>query len=273
MDIQSRASWGAVEPKSRTPMTSPEGWITHWVGAPNMNPVPTLAQSQALMRGLQSQAMKGLHGDVYVDFEYNFAVDPLGRIFEGRGWLVQSGANGTIGYNAHAWSVVYLAGPGVPLTAAAKEALLWLTQTGAKRSGAVSYVTAHRAVRGVSSVCPGDELATYSVYLNAHLHDATVAPPAAPPKEKPMYDPPLKIKSWYADLTKGGAWGLLPDGGVACMGAPQPKGIFGVNGQPWFKGTPTNIVAPIPSDGGGVWYVITNEKSQRYRFNANGAML
>lgn len=246
-------------------MTNPTGWITHWVGSPNMPAVPSLAFTLALMRSLQTAAFAGLHGDHYVDFEYNFAIDPLGRIMEGRGWAVQSGANGTTDTNEHKWSVVYLAGPGVPLTAAAKQAFLWLTQEGARRSAAVADVTPHDHVPNDSTGCPGPELTDFSAVLNAQLR-TPVAPPA--PKVTPMFSPPLQLISFLANTQGGtGAWGLGPDGGVYGLGAPLPKAPFGVNGQSWFVGKPAAIVAPNATErAAGKWYVVLNDQAARYAF-------
>lgn len=268
MMILPRSTWGALPPKSITAMTRPDGWVVHWVGGEHMTITPTIGQSLATMLALQTAAFAGLHGDHYVDFEYNFAIDPLGRILEGRGWLVQSGANGSTNYNAHGWSVVYLAGPGVPLTAAARQAFLWLTQEGARRSGAVSYVKPHSGLPSVSTSCPGPELTAYCDYLNALLHDPVRPKPVPKPKVTPMFNPPLQIISALANTQRGpGAWGLTPDGGVCSFGAPLPAAPFGVNGQSWFVGKPAQIVAPNGDErAAGKWYTILNDQAARYAF-------
>lgn len=176
MDIYSRTDWLARPPKSTTPMGTPEGFVVHWVGSGGMNPAPTHDQTSAVLRGVQTYEMSR----EYVDIAYNFAVDPCGRVYECRGWDVRSGANGTTSSNAHAWAVVYVAGPGVPLTDDARRALRELTQAGAARHGAVSYVRPHRAV--VSTACPGDELAAFCDDLSASLRAGGTTPPPAPPK-------------------------------------------------------------------------------------------
>lgn len=172
--IISRAEVGFVPPRSTTPMSLVEGWFVHYVGSSNMNRAPSLAQSTSLLRGLQASALGGIRDEGYVDIEYSFAVDPMGRIFELRGWDVQSAA--TLNNNAHSWSVVYLGGPDTPLTDEARAALHWLVQTGAARKPLISYVRPHSAV--FATACPGDTLRTFIPELQAHLHDSnTVAPP------------------------------------------------------------------------------------------------
>lgn len=154
-------------------MTAVEGWYVHYVGS-DLSATPTLAESEATMRSLQAAAEHGEHGDKYIDFPYSFAIDPMGLIFEGRGWDVQSAA--TLNNNAHSWSVVYLGGPDTPLTDEAKAALHWLCQEGARRKPLVSFVKPHSAV--FATACPGVALTAFTPELQAHLHDSNdVAPP------------------------------------------------------------------------------------------------
>jgi len=174
MNILPRSHWGAQPPKSITPIDDPEGFVIHWVGAGGMNAAPSDAETCATLRNIQSAEMSR----EYVDIAYNFAVDPAGRVYELRGWDVRSGANGTASANAHLWAVVYVGGPGVPLTDEGRWSLAELVQTGSDRWGGVSYVKPHREV--ASTACPGDELAAYCATLTGLLRgDAT--PPPAPP--------------------------------------------------------------------------------------------
>lgn len=172
--IISRADWGAAPSASPlTPMTFVAGWYVHYVGS-DLPLEPTQDESAHVLRGIQAQALGGIRGEHYVDIEYSFGLDPMGRIFELRGWDVQSAA--TLNNNAHSWSVVYLGGPDTPLTDEARAALHWLVQTGAARKPLISYVRPHSAV--FATACPGDTLRTFIPELQAHLHDSnTVAPP------------------------------------------------------------------------------------------------
>lgn len=152
-------------------MSQLEGWFVHYVGG-NVPPNPTLDDSAKLVRALQRDAQSTARG--YTDFEYSFAVDQAGRIFEGRGWDWESGA--TYHNNLHSWSVVYLGGPTTPLTDEAKASLHWLVQEGARRKPLITYVKPHSAV--FPTACPGDALRAFVHELQDHLHDSNdVAPP------------------------------------------------------------------------------------------------
>jgi hypothetical protein len=170
MDITPRSEIGLLPPEAITIMAQPDGWVVHWVGSEGMAHSLTFEQACQLLRNLQAVAF----AENYVDIEYNFAVDPDGRTYELRGWDAKSGANGSTNYNAHAWAVVYLAGPGVPLTENAKDALAALTQEGARRNAAVSYVRPHGTAysdRGlIASQCPGPDCAPFCDELQARLH-------------------------------------------------------------------------------------------------------
>lgn len=169
-EIITRAEWAAGATHGRfTALVEPAGWFVHYVGA-DMNTCPTVAQSAASMRSLQAQAQAGIHGDTYIDFPYNFAVDPCGRIFEGRGFDAQGGA--TANNNSTSLSVVYLGGPNTPVTPEARDALRWLTQEGARRKPSLVFVQPHSAV--YATACPGNELRAFVPELHAHLHDPVV---------------------------------------------------------------------------------------------------
>lgn len=174
MDIYGRDAWGARPPKSTTSMGTPEGFVLHWVGNGGMSQSPSHEDTCATLRGIQTYEMSR----EYVDIAYNFAVDPAGRVYELRGWDLRSGANGTTSSNAHAWAIVYVAGPGVSLTDQARQSLRELTRQGAARHGAVSYVRPHRAV--VATQCPGDELAAFCADLSASLRDGGAPAPTGP---------------------------------------------------------------------------------------------
>lgn len=259
MEYFSRAEIGLVPPTAPyTPLLNPAGLIEHWVGSGGMPAAPSFAQSQQLMKGLQQQALAGVHGDHYIDFEYNWAYDPCGRIFEGRGWDRCSGANGTTDSNAHYYAVVYLAGPGVPLTPSARTASLQICQEAARRHASIQTVGPHRGVPGVSTACPGDEVAAACPSWQANLR-APVAPPA--PKVAPMYNPPLVVPPVVADLgspTKG-AWTLAADGSVRAWGGAIYKG--GANGQAYFKGRTAARLEPFAQG-----YTIIATSGERYDF-------
>lgn len=262
MDIISRAAWGAKPPsKPFTPFETVSGWVVHYVGALNMNVSPSYDQSCALMRALQADAQADtVQG--YIDIEYNFCVDPMGRIFEGRGWVPRSGANGTPSSNAHEWAVCYLGGPGTPLSASAKLSLLALTQAGAKRSGAVSTVRPHSAV--IATQCPGDPLRAYCPTLQAHLHDQTVAPMEV----KPMFNPAIgPFVAWcYFEHPDTGRTiaAVTADGHVSCLPSNSWRGE--PYGNSYWGTRKASQIKPNSKDGGG--YTIVASSGETYNYPA-----
>lgn len=181
--IISRQEWGARSAKERNPFQVPiRSWFVHWVGSHDMHQHPTLEQSKQLMRSLQEDAMD----EGYDDFEYNFAVDPEGRIFEGRGFVVQGGA--TLHNNTDSWAVVYLAGPGTELTDKAIGAITSLTQEGHRRQSTCIQVRPHSAV--FATQCPGDELRAHCSLWTQHLTD--------PPFD---WGPIIELAEWEKRLT------------------------------------------------------------------------
>lgn len=97
-------------------------------------------------------------------------------------------------------------------------------------------------------------------------------PPSTPrPKGVAVYNPPLQIRSYLA-RPAGGSWGLMPDGGIAGMGAPYRGGV---NGKDYFAGmtadylefpTMPQELADAASKGWGPQdcYVIVATTGQRY---------
>jgi hypothetical protein len=154
-------------------MTQPDGWIVHWVGG-KCAQAPTEENSKALWRNIQAESLAGIRGEHYIDIPYSFGVDLAGRILEGRGYGFKSGANGSSNYNGHAWAVCILSGPGNTLTQAAIDAVTHLTQDGAARAAAVSYVKGHRDV--YATQCPGDEAYSHVGEWTSKLHAPVLTP-------------------------------------------------------------------------------------------------
>lgn len=170
MRIYTRAEIGLQPPRQVSGSLVPTGWVLHWVGGTGMAQQRTEAESKSLIRSLQQDAFqKG-----YSDIQYSFFVDPAGRVFEGRGWVTRSAANGTTASNGHLWSVCYLGGPGVRFTPEARQSLLSLCQAGARRAPAVALVVPHRTVQGVSTACPGAEGVAVARWLQDNLHNQDI---------------------------------------------------------------------------------------------------
>ncbi len=237
-----RDAWNADPSRGSTRFDPSEAMkvVYHWVGALNMLVAPSLAQSIALVKKLQGDAFAN-RKQKYVDIPYSFLFDPMGRIFEGRGWGVHHGANGDGYSNDTTWAFCYMAGPGVPLTDAAKVAMVSLAQEAARRGPNCDEAIGHRDV--VPDECPGDAVYGYLPTVNAQMR---LDSPSQPPK--PTVVIPTAVKGIPVDLSK--AKGQLvtlvaqPDGrwlGVLNVGATvDPNGVIAtlhgndpVHDPPW----------------------------------------
>lgn len=125
MNLITRAEWGAVPAKSKTALQTNK-WCLHYLGE-DVGPT-TLEQSKARVKQIQyfhmtsDQIAKGGGSDI----AYNWLVDSLGNVFEGRGYGVRSGANGSNYANDNYYAVCYLGGPNDTYTAAAQAAMVEL---------------------------------------------------------------------------------------------------------------------------------------------------
>lgn len=260
MEIVSRSECGLVPPSENLPsMVRPEGFVIHWVGSGGLSAAPTRNESLAVWRQIQQESMNGIRGTRYADVPYSFAVDPMGLILEGRGWEHTNAANGSASYNNHTWSVCSLAGPGLPLTAAAQTALAWLTREGAKRYGAVSYVRPHSSIYATD--CPGDDLRSFCPTLEAGLH--VVPPPAY--KVHPHYEPFMNFDNIVDTLAipSGGAWLLAFDGTVFAVGRPGNSVVVGGPKGHGYWG-PTRFGAKLQALGDG--YSVIDTQNEKYDF-------
>lgn len=109
-------------------------------------------------------------------------------------------------------------------------------------------------------------------FISLVLGQPGAVPPSTPrPKGLAVYDPPLQIRS-YLPRPAGGSWGLMPDGGIAGMGAPYRGGV---NGKDYFANMtadhlefPTNgqelADAAVKGWGPQDCYVIVSTSGKRY---------
>jgi hypothetical protein len=211
-EIQRRAEIGFEPPKGTTPWRgSVEGIIAHWVGG-WVQPDISQVSAKSLLRALQQSAFR----EGYQDIEYNFAYDGSGRIYELRGWDVESGANGAgTNYNRVAIAVVYLGGrrtvdgrlEDTPYTPEARAAFLWLCQEAARRFPIVSYVWPHSKVRIGGTDCPGPEITDYLPFVTDHLRD--VPEPVPPPPDPGDED----VRGFFAKHADSATvWFVYPGG-------------------------------------------------------------
>lgn len=156
VQVIERKDIGLLEPKSRSKFgKTPVGLAWHWEGGGT--PEATLEDSKKTLRSIQKSHLAN-KAEGYVDIAYCIGFDCLGNIFILRGWDVQGGANGTTQANRDYVSVVYLSGPGEPLTDAAKEAAAVIRGM-ANGHGIGSDNQPHSKFK--QTACPGDELRNF----------------------------------------------------------------------------------------------------------------
>lgn len=142
MEIISRAKWGARAPRSRARVSwgDRRELIVHYSEGPTTQSV----------RSIQDFHMDGRG---WSDIGYNFLVDVKGRIYEGRGWLVQG--SHAPGHNTSGIGVCMIGRDG-DATPAAKKAIRWLYDEAVRLAGRNLAKLGHRDVYATS--CPGNEL-------------------------------------------------------------------------------------------------------------------
>ncbi len=151
MDYVTRAQWGARPAESVTPIDPARlaGVTVHWYGSPTA--VAREADVPAQLRAVQRAHQLGEFNDI----AYNFVVSPWGRIYEGRGFRRQTGANGTTFANRNYAAVVVAIGSGDRASAAAKAAVARVV-AGYRALGCGRDVKPHGYWTG--STCPGPDL-------------------------------------------------------------------------------------------------------------------
>src|SRR5690606_8996743 len=142
VNIISRKSWGARAPRSRSTVSWSQRreFIVHYSYGPTTQSV----------RSIQDFHMDS---NRWSDIGYNFLVDTAGRIYEGRGWLVQG--SHAPGHNTSGIGVCMIGRDG-DSTAAAKKAIRWLYDEAVRLAGRNLAKLGHRDVYATS--CPGNEL-------------------------------------------------------------------------------------------------------------------
>ena len=175
--IISRNEWDAAPskgPLDRWTVGTPNGWVVHWAGVP----IPTKNHTRCAddVRGDQRYHQNG----EFLDVAYSFLVCQHGDIYEGRGFDYRSAAQGS-GGNGRYLAVQYHGGPGTPFTPEGRRAIRWLIRI-AGPVGARDRVITHRAVPGVRTACPGDDIARW---VDAGMPVDNPTPPP-PPTLRPI---------------------------------------------------------------------------------------
>lgn len=159
--IVRRAQWGARAPRARNLLSTAaiDELVVHYTAALS-DELPDHAGCAARVRGIQNFHMQpgGLGApDGGSDIAYNWLFCRHGVAFEGRGWLVQSGA--TFGHNRHTQAICFLGADRAgrdDVTAAGRRAAAALIRGGIRAIGHPLGVVGHGD--RVSTACPGDEL-------------------------------------------------------------------------------------------------------------------
>jgi len=181
--LVTRAQWGARAPEGRTPFTPEFGGTVHYSEVP--------AAASHLSCPSQVRAIQAYHMDQqgWTDLAYSDLACQHGAIYEGRGGLIRTAANGTNTGNdqAHAVCALLAAGqtPSAAMLDAIVDSLVWLNS----RPGAGDGVNGHRDWKATG--CPGDPLyghvPTIRARVLAGLNPTAPIPPLPPAVWGPRY--------------------------------------------------------------------------------------
>lgn len=208
MRIITRAEWGARSPRSRdtTSWSKRTEFVVHHSDGPTTQ----------TPRSIQDFHMNGRG---WADVGYNFLVDHLGRIYEGRGWLV-IGAH-ALDHNTSGIGVCVIGRDGKDITAAAKTAVRWLYDEAQRHAGRALSKRGHGQLSGNSTACPGR---TLLAWVKAGMPVDGTPPPAPRPAPAPgaprwpgrlITQPPAMhgddVRMWQLQMSKRG-WRIAVDG-------------------------------------------------------------
>ena len=168
-NIRPRRSWGAVAPTNRPTY---DDWddnrltlVTHHTAGASPTRLDKVA---AEIRGIQKSHMRGDRGEPFNDIGYNYLIDRLGRIWEGRGWGVR-GAH-TLGKNTNTIGIVFLGNyENQRLNLAQKRAYYRLVRKLQKQGANIQRIRGHREMPGQSTACPGKWVLKGLKRINARL--------------------------------------------------------------------------------------------------------
>lgn len=173
--IITRDEWGAAPATGSPYWMGPDvDYTVHWSGVTKGSYTPE--QAYTLVKADQVYHMN----NGWRDIAYNFLVDRHGQIFEGRGFDIANGANGTTLSNQTSIAVCLILGPGDTFTQGHRNGLANLRLLHLQRGGGTATLV-HRD--HVSTQCPGDEI-TYWVH---NVLPSIVATPTVPLPEDDMF--------------------------------------------------------------------------------------
>jgi hypothetical protein len=153
MTYYSRSDWGARHANGGPGKLSPvkvEGIALHW---PAMSrPLRDFASVAAALRGWQNYHMDDLG---WSDIGYQEAIDQNGNVYELRGILTQSGANGNQDVNQRFGALLLILAPGEKPSPAMLGAVQGRIKTMRFRYPRAKRIVGHNEVRPEATACPG----------------------------------------------------------------------------------------------------------------------
>lgn len=236
-----RAGWGAVsvDPDRPTRIPGTDGTVLHWVGPKvwgDAGPAGRHSLCAGKIRGIQRSHMAG----EWYDIAYNEIACPHGYRFEGRGYHVQTGANGSSTANRKYYAILALVGQGDPITADLLRALGDAFDAYRGQADAGPETTQHRIVlqryAGKSTECPGDTLARLESAGQFMYH-----PPA--PRPQPITTP--KGNEMLVRVT--GTDPVYVTDGLSCRWLPNSTALADYRAARVDAGLPPVKVHEVPT--------------------------
>ena len=198
--MKSRSSWGARRPKSirRRMMSSRSS--RHWNG-PQVRVAGKTTwdhdKCPALIRGIQNFHMDSRGWN---DIAYNFIVCPHDEVYEGRGFDVTNGANGTNSGNMSSHAIMWLSGQGNSFTDGEKSGFRKAVQLVSERTTAPAKAMSHRDHKPTE--CPGDERYNW-IKSGMPISGSTPQKPSQPkPEPKDEFTMDAEAKQAFKSLNE-----------------------------------------------------------------------
>lgn len=237
-----RSQWGAIDvPDDRpTKIASTKGTGLHWVGPKVWGDLGSDGRHSLCagkIRGIQRSHMAG----EWYDIAYNEIACPHGTRYEGRGYHVQTGANGSSEGNRNYYAVLALVGQGDKITTGLVLALVDAFQAYRERAGAGPETSCHRYLlklyTGRTTDCPGDYLAS----LESAGRFMSKPAPAPQPAPTTTGGFEMLVKSATSDA-------VFVTDGVSRRHLPNPTALGDYRAARKAAGLPAASVHEVPTD-------------------------
>ena len=201
MTYHTRAAWGAKAATESRPISdSLRGVVVHWTGTLVVSPLDTVVAVQTY-----HQQTKG-----WWDCAYNEYVDLNGDVWEGRGLMLRTGANGTLKLNKQYVSICCLMGPGQLPTDAMVAAIRERIAVVRHFQPQATEVLGHLDIR--PTTCPGPDVYDL-VKRRAFEPDSTITVAPSPldplpyaPNPPPVVQPLDELGALRAEVDELKAW-------------------------------------------------------------------